>query len=161
MDVKKIFFALLISALLIGCASAASVSDFNIDKDFKSLYDSEYYSVYADDNQDSGILIFKNVDDDAYDDAVNDDILEGTIQHEGKDYITPDEDMKIVENSDNTTNFTDTDHATHGVSEVVKVDGEEYIVAFWAKDSSNINNSALASKLKEFNKDNKVEAIAF
>lgn len=59
MDVKKIFFVLLISSLLIGTVCAASVNDFKIDKTYKNEYSSDYYSVYADDNQDSGILVFQ------------------------------------------------------------------------------------------------------
>lgn len=161
MDLKKIFFALLVSSLLIGGACAASVNDFNIDKNYKNVYSSDYYSVYSNDKQDSGILIFKNVDDDVYDDAVNDDILDNTIHHDGREYITADDDLKLDMNSDNTANFTDYDHATHGVSEVVKVNGEQYVVVSWAKDSSNIDNAKLSSILKDFNKNNKVEAVAF
>ena len=161
MDIKKILFALLVSALLIGGACAASVNSFDIDKDYKNLYESDYYSVYADDKQDSGILVFKNVNDDAYDDKVNDDILDNVIHHDGKEYIVADDDMKIDVGSDNIAKFTDYDHATHGVSEVVKVDGEEFIVAVWAKDSSSIDNNTLMSKLNDFNKNNNVNAITF
>ena len=161
MNFKKILFALLFSALLIGGACAASVNDFNVDSAYKNIYSSDYYSAYANSNQDSGILVFKNVDDDAYDDKVNDDILDHTIHHEGKEYITPDDDMKIDKNSDNTVNFTDSDHSTHGASEVIKVDGQEYVVVCWAKDSSNIDTTKLLSTLNEFNKNNKVEAIKF
>lgn len=69
--------------------------------------------------------------------------------------------MKIDVGSDNIANFTDSEHATHGVSEVVKVDGKEYIVAIWAKDSSKIENSDLISQLNDFNKNNNVEVVAF
>lgn len=161
MDIKKIIFALLFSALLIGSACSASVNDFDVDKTYKSLYNSEYYSIYSNDNQDSGILIFQNVDDDKYDDMVNDDILDNVIQHDGKEYIIPDDDMKLDKNPDNTANFTDYDHATHGISEVIKVDGQEFIAVFWAKDTSNINNGDLISKLNDFNKNNNVEVISF
>lgn len=161
MDIKKILFALLVSALLIGGACAASVNSFDIDKDYKNLYESDYYSVYADDKQDSGILVFKNVNDDAYNDGVNDDILDNVIHHDGKEYIVGDDDMKVDVGSDNIANFTDYDHATHGVSEVVKVDGEEFIVVLWAKDLSNIKNNDLMSQLNDFNKNNNVNAITF
>ena len=161
MDFKKIFFALLVSALLVGGDCAASVNDFNIDNTYKNVYSSDYYSVNANDNQDCGILIFKNVDDDAYDDLVNDDILDNVIHHDGREYITPDDDMKLDKNSDNTVNFTDYDHATHGVSEVVNVSGEQYVVVVWAKDSSNSTDAQLASILNDFNKNNDVEAVAF
>ena len=161
MDIKKIFFALLVSALLIGGACAASVNNFNVDNNYKSIYSSDYYSVYTNNNQDSGILIFKNVNDDAYDNKVNDDILDHVIHHDGREYITPDDDLKIDKNADNTANFKDYDHATHGVSEVIKADGEQYIVVSWAKDSSNIDNAKLASILSDFNKNNNVEPIAF
>lgn len=161
MDFKKILFALLFSALLIGGACAASVNDFTVDKAYKNIYSSEYYSVYTNDNNDSGIMIFKNVDDDAYDGKVNDDILDNTIHHDGREYITPDDDMKLDKNANNTANFTDYDHATHGVSEVIKVDGQEFVVVCWAKDSSKIDALQLFSILNEFNKNNKVDIITF
>ena len=110
------------------------------------------YSVYSNGNQDIGVLIFQNVNDDVYDDMVNDDILDNVIRHDGSEYIVSDDDMNLDKNSDNTANFTDYDHATHGISEVVKVDGQEYIVAFWAKDSSSVNNGDLISQLNNFNK---------
>jgi len=161
MDIKKILFALLVSALLIGGVCAASVNSFDVNKDYKNLYESSYYSVYANGKENSGILIFKNVNDDKYDDKVNDDILDNVIHHDGKEYIVADDDMKIDVGSDNIANFTDSEHATHGVSEVVKVDGKEYIVAIWAKDSSKIENSDLISQLNDFNKNNNVEVVAF
>ena len=161
MDFKKVFFALLVSALLIGGACAASVNDFKIDDTYKSVYNGEYYSVYANSNQDCGISIYKNVDDDAYDDVDNDDILDNIIHHDGKEYITPDDEMKLDVNSDNIGNFTDMDHATHGVSEVVNASGEQYIVVAWAKDSTDSDFADLLSILDDFNKDNNVEAVAF
>lgn len=158
MDIKKIFFALLVSSLLISGVCAASVNDFKVDNTYKNMYSSEYYSVNANGNQDSGILIFKNVNDDAYDNLVNDDILDNVIHHDGKEYIVADDDMKIDKNSDNTANFTDYEHATHGISEVVKSGNEQYIVVFWAKDNS---NNDINSMLSNFNKNNNVEAVAF
>lgn len=86
MDIKKILFALLVSALLIGGACAASVNSFDVNKDYKNLYQSEYYSVYANGNQDSGMRVFQNV---------NDDILDGLIHHDGREYIVGDDDMKV------------------------------------------------------------------
>ncbi len=56
--------------------------------------------------------------------------------------------MKIDENSDNTVNFTDYNHTIHGVSEIVNVGGEEYIVVIWAKDSANSDNNDLISPIK-------------
>lgn len=158
---KKIFFALVVSALLMGSACAASVNDFKIDDTYKSVYNGEYYSVYANSNQDSGILIYKNVDDDVYDDLENDDILDNVIHHDGREYIVPDDDLKLDVGSNHIANFTDYDHATHGASEVVNADGEQYIVVAWAKDSSNIDSANLISILNDFNKNNNVEAVAF
>ena len=158
---KKIFFALAVFALLIGGVCAASVNDFKVDDTFKEIYNGEYYSVYANDGQDSGISIYKNVNDDVYDDLENDDILENVIHHDGRDYIVSGDDIKLDVGSDHIANFTDYDHAVHGVSEVVNVTGDQYIVVAWAKDSSNIDSAKLLSTLKDFNKNNKVEAIAF
>ena len=69
--------------------------------------------------------------------------------------------MKINKNPDNTANFTDMDHSTHGVVEVVNSNGQQYIVVFFAKDSTNIQNKDLASQLTQFNNDNQVKAVAF
>ena len=161
MDIKKIFFALIVSALLIGGVCAASVNDFKIDDTYKGIYNGEYYSVYANSNQDAGISIYKNVDDDVYDDKENDNILDNVIHHDGREYIVADEDLSIDVGSNHIANFTDYEHATHGVSEVVDVNGDQYIVVAWAKDSSNMDSAKLLSALKDFNKDNNVKAIAF
>ena len=161
MDVKKIFFALIVSALLIGGVCAASVNDFKVDDTYKSVYNGEYYSVYANNNQDSGISIYKNVNDDVYDDIDNDDILDNVIHHDGREYIVPDDDLKLDVGSNHIANFTDMEHATHGVSEVISINGDQYIVAVWAKDSSSMDNAKLLSTLNDFNKNNNVKAIAF
>lgn len=42
MNMKKIFFALIVCSLLIGEACAASVNDFNIDNTYKSVYNGKY-----------------------------------------------------------------------------------------------------------------------
>ena len=70
------------------------------------------------------MVVFQNVNDDTYDDMVNDDVLDGIIHHDGREYIIGDDDMKVDVGSDHIANFTDYDNATHGVSEVVKVDGK-------------------------------------
>ena len=148
-------------ALLIGGVCATSVNDFNIGDTYKGVYNGEYYSVYADGNQNSGISIYKNVNDDVYDDLENDDILDNVIHHDGREYITPDDDLKLDVGSDHIANFTDMDHATHGVSEVVDVNGDQYIIVAWAKDSSSMDAAKVLSALKDFNIDNNVEPIAF
>ena len=150
---------MLVSFLLIGSACAAGVNDFKVDSNYKNVYSGKYYSVYTQDNN-SGILIFKNVDDDVYEHVDNDDIMEGIIHHDGREYITPDDDMTIEKNQDNTTNFKDLDHATQGISEVINVNGEQYIVVVWAKNSANIDMAKLSSILNDFNKNNNVSPIA-
>ncbi len=159
MDGKKIFFIFIISTLLIGSAFAAkSVNDFKVNDTYKHVFGDDYYSINIDDKQDSGITIYKNVDDDNHKDN---DRYDKLIKDEGKDYLKADKDMKINKNPDNTANFTDMDHATHGISELVEVDGQQFVVVVWAKDSSNIQNSDLALKLAEFNQNNQVKALAF
>lgn len=161
MDGKKIFFALIVTTLLIGGVCAASVNDFKIDNTYKSVYNGEYYSAYANNNQDCGISIYKNVNDDVYDDIENDDILDNVIHHDGREYITADDDLKLDINSNHIANFTDYDHATKGVSEVVDAGGDQYIVVAWAKDSSSMDFSKLLSLLNDFNKNNNVKPVAF
>lgn len=157
MDFRNILFLVVISLLLFGAVSAQkNVTDFQIDDSYDNAYNG-YYSLYLNANQDSGITVYRYavsdvVDDDAYDDLIHD---------EGRDYLTPDDDFKVDKNSDNIVNFTDYDHAQHGVAEVVDVDGEGFIVVFWAKDTSNVSTADLMSQLNDFNKDNGVEAISF
>ena len=79
------------------------------------------------------------MDDDAYDD--NNDPYDGLIHDDGREYIEIDDDMIINKNPDNTANFTDKDHATHGVVELAESNGQQYIVVFFAKDGSNTQNN--------------------
>ena len=160
MDMKKIIFVLIISTLFMGCAFAAnSINDLKVDEKYKHEAGNDCFSLNLNDNKDTGCVIFKNVNDDAYDKIS--DSYGHFIQDDGRDYIKHDDDMKIDKNPDNTANFTDMDHSTHGVSEVVKSGGEEFIVVAWAKDSSNMDSAKLLSALNDFNKDNNVNAIAF
>lgn len=159
MDVKKILFIMVISTLVVGCAFAAnSLNDFKVNQDYNHVAGNDYYSLNANNNKDAGIVIYKNADNDAYGDA---DVYDHVLHDDGRDYIQIDDDMKITKNSDNTANFTDTDHATHGVVELVDSNGQQYIVVVWAKDSSNVQNSDLASQLAQFNKDNQVKVLSF
>ena len=160
MNLKGILFLVLVSGLMIGGACAANVNDFKVNSSYKSIHSDEYYCVLAADDQNSGLNIYKNVDDDAYKGKTSDNILKGTIHHEGKDYIVVDNDMKIAKNPDNTLNFTDLDHRTHGVSEVVKYNGEEFVIVLWAKDSTNLDTAKLLHTLQDFNKENNVTPVA-
>ena len=161
MNLKGVLFSVLVSSLLIGSVCAASVNDFKVDSTFNGIYNGEYYSVYANGNQDADVCIYKNVNDDVYDDMENDDVLDHVIHHDGREYTYGDDDMALTKNADNTASFTDYDHATHGVSEVVSQGGEQYIVAFWAKDTSSMDNAKLVSMMNDFNKNNNVSPVAF
>lgn len=161
MDIKKILFALAVFTLLIGSACAASVNDFKVDSSFSSdAFTSDYYTVHLNADGDSGVAIYKNVDDDVYDD-LNDDVVDNIVHGDGREYLVVDDDMQITKNADGTANFTDFDHAEHGVVEVVENGGEQYIVTFFAKDSSSTTNADLMSMLNNFNKDNDVAPVAF
>ena len=161
MQFKKILLMIVVSSLLIGCVCAASVNDFKVDDAYKNVYSGEYYSVYATNDSSSGISIYKNVDDDVYDDLENDDILDNIINHDGREYITPDDDLTLNKNSDNTANFTDMDHSTIGVSEVVDAGGEQFIVVVWELNSNNATTEKVMSTLADFNKDNNLTPVAF
>lgn len=161
MDMKQILFLIFITAILIGAAHGAKVNDFTPDKNYKSAYQGKYYSLYLNDNKDSGITVYENVDDDAYGDIDDDGPYDDLIHDDGREYLTMDDDFQIEKNDGNIVEFKDLDHSQHGTVEVVEKDGSQYIVVFWAKDSSDVKNSELNDLLKEFNKDNKVEAVAF
>ena len=160
MDMKKIIFVLIISTLFMGCAFAAnSINDLKVDEKYKHEAGNDCFSLNLNDNKDTGCVIFKNVNDDAYDKIS--DSYGNFIQDDGRDYIKHDDDMKIDKNPDNTANFTDMDHSTHGVVELVESNGQQYIVVFLAKNSANIQNSDLASQLAQFNTNNQVKPVAF
>ena len=160
MDIKKILLALIITSLLVGSACAASVNDFKVDGSYGNDFSSDYYSVYLNGNRDSGVAIYKNVNDDLYDD-LNDDAVDNIVHDDCREYLVGDDEMQITKNADNTANFTDYDHAEHGVVEVVEIGGDQYVVVFFAKDSSNTTDADLMAKLTAFNKDNNVNAVAF
>ncbi len=162
MDVKKVLILLFTSALLIGGVCAADgVNDFKIDKSYENAYNGTYYSIYLNEKQDSGIAIFKNVNDDVDDNVENDDAFDNVVHDEGKEYLYDSEDIQVEKNSDNIANFTDIDNAEHGLAELIKSGEDQYIVVFFAKDGSDVKDSDLSSLLNEFNKDNNVDAIAF
>ena len=101
------------------------------------------------------------MDDDVYDDIDNNDVLDYVIHHDGREYTYSDDDLKVSVGQNHIANFTDYEHATHGASEIIKADGQQYIVVAWAKDSSSMDMAKLISSLNDFNKNNNVEAIAF
>jgi hypothetical protein len=160
MDAKKILFALVVTTLLAGSVCAASVNDFKVDSSYSNAFSSDYYSVYLNGDGDSGVAIYKNVNDDLYDD-LNDDAVDNIVHDDANEYLVGDDDMQITKNADNTANFKDYDHVEHGVAEVVQSGGDQYVVVFFAKDSSSIDNADLMAKLTAFNKDNNVKAVAF
>lgn len=157
MDFKNILVLVAISLLLFGAVSAQkTVNDFKVDESYGHVYNGTNLAVYLNEKQDAGITLYKQFGDD---DA--DDVYDELIHDDGMEYLTPDDDMGITKNSDNTVNFTDHDHAQHGAAELINSDGENFIVVVWAKDSSDVSGSDLISKLNDFNKDNNVNAISF
>ncbi len=180
MNFKKIFFALIVTTLLIGSACAANINDFKVDG-YNSSYNTDLNSAYVNNNGDSGVSIYKNTeavyydydyddgyyeyDDDGYyeydDDGYYDYDDDYVVYNGGTVYNGIRDDMQLSKNADNTASYTDYDDAEHGVVEVVEVGGQQYTVVFWAKDVSNVNNADLMSKLTDFNKDNGVSPIAF
>ena len=157
MNYKGILMLLVVSLLFMGSVCAQNVTDFKVDQTYGNSHGSSDYSLYLNGKQDAGVIVFRDLandidDDDAYDDLIHDD---------GIDYLTPDDDFKMDKNSDNTVTFTDYDHAQHGVSEVIKSNGQTFVVVFWAKDTSGINSNDLMSQLNQFNANNGVSASAF
>lgn len=164
MDIKKIFFLMLVSSLLIGSAYATSnINSFNINNTYKPEYNDSYHAIYLNENHDSGITIYKNVDDDQYDtDNDNDDKYDNLINDDGQDYLHSDDDYQLKKHNDKTASFKDYDTGEHGIVELIKNNsGNEYIIVFWAKNNNDIKNKDLKTQLKQFNKDNNVNIIAF
>ena len=155
---------MLISGLLIGSAYAADVTSFNMDKTLKQTYNDSYHSLYLNDNHDSGVAIYKNVDDDLYDNDHDDDAddrYDDLIEDDGREYLHSDDDYQLKKEKDNTASFKDYDNNEHGIVELVKKDGQEYIIVFWTKNNNNLTNKELKAQLNQFNKNNNVTAMAF
>ena len=160
MDFRNILFILVISLLLFGTACAQkTVNDFKVDESYEQAYGGNYHSLYINEKQLSGIAIYRYMSVDVKD---NSDIGNDLVHDNGKDYLIDDEgNITVAKNPDKTVNFTDKDYAEHGIAELVICDGEQFVVVFWAKDISGINDSDLISELNQFNSDNNVKAIAF
>lgn len=157
MELRNIICIFCISLLLLGAVSAQkNANEFQIDKSFNSEYNGTGYSLYLNENHDSGITVYRNL--------VNDEDTGdyGKLIHDnGRDYLIPDDEMTVLKNSDDTANFTDYDNKEHGVVEVINVDGIDYVIVSWAKDGANVKDSDLLFQLIKFNKDNKVKPVAF
>ena len=156
MDIKKVCFLMLVSILLIGSAYATSdVTSFNINNNYKQTYTDSYHALYLNENNDAGVTVYKNVDDDQYN--VDDDQYDNLIEDDGREYLNANDDYQLQKNDDKTANFKDYDKNEQGIVELIKNnDGQEYIVVFWAK-----NNKDLKAQLEQFNKDNKLNPTAF
>lgn len=161
MNFKTILIALIVSSLLIGCVSAASIQEFRIDGPVKEIFGSDDFVIYADSHGDAGLGIYKNIDNDGDNNTTFDNPLENLVYNNGNEYLTPDNDMKIRVNPDHTANFTDNVHGTKGISELINNYGEEYVVIFWAKSSSDVNMTNMKADIDNFNKINNATPIAF
>lgn len=158
---RKLFLILIISALLFSCVYAVDeLSNFKVDD---KLYDSNFNGsdciIYFDDTNSSGMGIFKYLDNDCEDD--DDDAIDNILIDDGDDYLEADEDYKLTKNPDNTANFTDLDNNNRGIVELVDVNNEKFVIVFWAKNDSSIDNEELISQLNDFNKNNDVSPISF
>ena len=158
MNFKRILVLVVVTSLLVGCVYAAGVTDFKVADTYKNVYNDSNYAIYANDKVDEGISIYKYIENDNTEDA---DVYEGFLHDDGDEYIVADDDLKLEKNSDNTANFTDTEYATAGISEVVEHSGEKYVVVVWAKDTGHTDFSKLMSAMDKFNKDNKVTPVVF
>ena len=161
MNFKKIVIALIVASLLIGCVSATGINDFKIHDSLEEIFCADDFVIYANEHNDSGIGIYKFADSVEDNDTDDDDKIDNLVHDEGDEYITSDDDMNITVNSDHTANFTDTEHGTVGVSEVIDHNGEKHVVVFWAKNTSDRDVANLTVAIANFNKDNNVTPVAF
>lgn len=162
MNFKKILIVLIVSSLLIGTVCATSITDFKIDEKMtKEVLKTDELVVYADEHNDAGIAIFKTIDKMGDNDTNDDDRIDNLIHDDGDEYITSDDDIKLTTNPDHTANFTDADHGTMGLSEVINHNGEKHVVVFWAQNQSDMNMTQLKTTMDKFNKDNNITPEAF
>lgn len=161
MKIKRVLIALFVLSLLIGCVNATNVKDFKINGPVKELSSNDNYVVYIDNDSDAGLAIYRITDKVRDDHEDDDDAIDNFVHDDGDNYLIPDDDVHITKNSDNTANFTDADHATRGISEVIDNNGEKHVVVFWSKNSSDMDMDKLSNALHKFNKDNNLSTIAF
>ena len=130
MDLKKVLFIMSISLLLFGSAYASDGADnFHIDEPYSHVYDGSYYSPYFNQNQDSDIYVFENIDNFIDNDAFN-----------GIYYVIIDEDVNPDKNPDNTAYFTDYDNFQHRDMEVSNQNDEPNIIVFWTETPIILDN---------------------
>ena len=160
MNYKKIFIIGIIALMVLStCYAAKSVTDFKIDNSYYKVDSGKYFALYLTNNQESGIAIYKYVNDkdivdenDKYDHMVND---------YGKQYINPNEQIDITKNKDNTTVFKDHGNQEHGVLELVKIGDEQFVIVAFTKEQSKTEQSTLVTLLNNFNKANNLTPIAY
>lgn len=163
MDIKKVFFLMFVSSLLISSTYATSdVTSFNINDNYKQTYNDSYHALYLNENHDAGVTVYKNVDEDQYYIDDNDEKYDNLIEDDGREYLHSDDDYQLQKNEDKTASFKDHDNNEHGIVELIKNNnGQEYIVVFWAKNNNDMKNKDLKLQLEQFNKDNNVNIITF
>ena len=151
MNIKGFLFIIVVFSLLVGSVCATSVSGFKVDNSYINLCNEEYFSYYSNNDYTSGICIFKNENDDVYDNIQDTNVLNNVVHNDGKKYITPDNNLFLSKNPGHTANFNDTEQGTSGTIEVVNVDGNEYIIVVWSTNTTNVDT---AKELSDFNKEN-------
>lgn len=136
MKISKILIATLILICAIGIVSSAELPNLQVPDTFKDL-GSGSYSNEADNIE---IDIFNDTDLKSY--FTNDTATKLTV--------TP---GKI----NNTYTYTDGTNKQFGVSELVKINGEQYVIQFWADDdSSNTSLDRFYDALEQVNKLNNI-----
>jgi hypothetical protein len=136
MKISKILIAALILICAIGIVSAAELPNLQVPDTFKDLGGGSY-SNEADNIE---IDIFNDTDLKSY--FTNDTATKLTV--------TP---GKI----NNTYTYTDGTNKQFGVSELVKINGEQYVIQFWADDdSSNTSLDRFYDALEQVNKLNNI-----
>ena len=160
MNYKKIFIIALIALMLIStCYAAKNVTDFKVDQSYYKVDSGKYFALYLTQNQESGLAIYKYIQD--KDIADENDKYDHMVHDYGKQYIEHNDNIDITKNKDNTTSFKDAGHQEHGVLELVKIDGEQFVIVVFAKDHSKIEQSALVTILNNINKANDLTPIAY
>lgn len=161
MNFKKILVLIIVSSILIGCVCAAGVTDFKADNKYKSIYSDNDCAIYADEHNDTGISIYKALDTTDDDDDDSFEAFENFLRDDGNDYLTADDDLTLDKNADYTANFTDTEHGTAGISELVEHDGQQYVIVVWSINTNELDFAGLVTTLNDFNKANDLVSIEF
>ena len=163
MEIRKISLAICILICTIGIVVAADVSDFKVPWGYENIGNGSYTNDWE--NIEIDISSQKDIED-----------LEKTLENDSDLDAMSEEDMGSLEDMfkndtesnytvgagklNNTFNYTDGINEVIGVNELVKINGENYVIEVWfSSDTKDVSMDKLFDTLEEINSLNNIEPL--